>query len=200
MAWYAIRTDRSEAIAAAFNLAQVRPCRWREGVAGIYDHGDRQCRTIFVTPPLGGWTLAAGWPFAPQGKWCDCRDLSARLEVLSKEFVEAQYFFSYRIIQMHVWARAESGYLLRAFGYFADHPETRWVVGRPTREEDELGLNFPEEPSHLEPARLPDAPAEEPLRPDERSVMRVAGAWSIDPSRLDEQYCEPSLGLLGLIV
>jgi hypothetical protein len=33
--------------------------------------------------------------------------------------------------------------------------------------------------------------------PDENCVLEVAGAWSINPMSLDEEYKEPVMGLIG---
>ncbi len=197
MAWYAARTDDPAAVAEVLGLSRLRPCNWRAGVARIYDYDTRS--TVFVTPPVGGWVLAAGWPLAPKGSWLDCPRVAGPLEALSARFGDAQYFFTYRVIDMHVWARAEVGRLTRAFGYWGDHGDMRWEVGWPTPEEEALGLDFPPAESRLEAHRRDEADpgADGPLTPDEEHVIQIAGAWSLDPTRLDERFKEPGTGLLG---
>ena len=54
-AWYAMRTNDTDAVVAALRLDGVVASTWKEGVKAAY------AGRVFVTPPLGGWTLTAGW-------------------------------------------------------------------------------------------------------------------------------------------
>jgi hypothetical protein len=58
--------------------------------------------------------------------------------------------------------------------------ETLCDEGKLTQEETKLGLIY-----------------NESKVPNEEHVMQLAGAWSIDPNRLDELKLEKSVGYLG---
>jgi hypothetical protein len=119
------------------------------------------------------------------------------LERLSRRFGEAQYFCTHRVVEMHVWARAIQGRLVRGYGYSGERGQTLWDEGEPTRAERDLGFRFFDE-------RSPEATREgyweraDLSFPDEGAVMRLAAAWSINPTTLDQQSREPGLGVLGM--
>jgi len=112
---------------------------------------------------------------------------------LSRKFGEAQFFGSMRTSDVSIWARASKGKLVRLF-YEGDG--SRRVQGNETDEEKALGLNFfdassPEakQPGYWQRKDL--------VYPDEEYVLRIAGKWSVDPSKLNQMGLPPSLGLLG---
>jgi hypothetical protein len=103
------------------------------------------------------------------------------LERFSRQFRNAQYFCSHQDVELHAWARARAGRLVRGFAWQGENKRIIWDEGSPTLEERDLGLQFT---SGL-------------TAPDENSVMQLAYLWSIDPTGLNEQYKEPVLGILG---
>lgn len=112
---------------------------------------------VVVTPPLDGWLLVTG-------RWL--WSASPSVTALSAELgTEVHRYSTHRGLERHEWERADRGDLVRGFAYDGASGEVvRWI-GDP------------------DPA--------EPLRDDqdalvgESDVLRLAGVWSVDPSRLD---------------
>lgn len=120
--------------------------------------------TMNVLEPERDWTLATGkLPEAPDPA------LMALLTELSREFGEALYFATYRIVEYHAWARAREGRVVRAFAYLGESGEVLLNQGRPTAAEIEAGLE-------------PDAVDE--WTPDDDTVFAIARAWGIDPAEV----------------
>ncbi len=97
------------------------------------------------------------------------------LQRLSRQFGDAQYFATHRDVEMHIWARARKGELVRGYGWLGEKNLTLWNEGAPTKEERGRG----------------------PRIPDESCVLELACLWSIDPTTLNEQFKEPVMGMLG---
>ena len=173
-AWYAMRTNDSDAVVAALGMGRTVESTWGKGIEAAY--ADK----VFVTPPLGDWILAAGWCLFYEGE-TPADSVQPLLTKLSKKFGEAQYFCTYRVPEAHVWAVARAGKLIRAFGYIGERCEITWNVGRPTKAELALGEEALDIPG-----------------PDESQVMEIAGAWSINPCEIESEYTQPSLGRLGV--
>lgn len=185
MAWMALDTTDTEAVAAALSLRGTRPATWAEGIAAAHRS------SLFVTPPLADWSLALGTAlFPPDRAEAFVKPL---LERLSREFGEAQYFCTHRDFGLHVWARAWQGRLVRGYGWLGQKGLTLWDEGRQTHEERHLGFqSFDGRSPGVE--RGPDKNI---TLPDEEGVMQLASLWSIDPTTLDEHFREPLTGLLG---
>jgi hypothetical protein len=163
-AWLAIRDGSPGPIAAVLGLHDLGPVDWRSGVDLAYLTDDR----LVLTPSLPGardtgWTLLAG-RFLLRST-VDIVAVSAELGT------EVQAFSTYRVGEIHRWQRAVDGILVRAFGYAGTAGEVTTWYGDPDGTELAVGL--------------PPAPDEgsEPLV-GEADVMRVAAAWSIDPTTL----------------
>jgi hypothetical protein len=188
MAWLALDTTDTEAVATAMGLREARAATWAEGIDAAYQS------SVFVTPPLADWTLAVGAALFPP----DRADAFVKplLERLSRQFGDAQYFCTHRDVELHVWARARQGQLVRAYGWLGEKSLTLWDEGAPTKEERDLGFRFSDGRS---PA-AEQAQNKEAMLPGEEDVMLLASYWSIDPTTLDEQFKEPLMGLLGNVV
>ena len=187
-AWLALRTNDLNRAVAHLRLVNSNPANWEEGVEQAHRGA------VFVSPPLGVWTLAVGRPL-----WLLAEPVLAIkpvLEDLSAQFGEAQFFGTHRVVDLHVWGRAVQGHLVRGYGYIGERGETLWDEGESTKEERELGFRFFDE-------RSPEAgqddywEREDLTYPDEESVMRLASTWSLDPTTLDQQFSVPGLGLIG---
>ena len=59
MAWLAIRSRDTEAVAEALGLGDWVPCNWSSGIGTVYDNELGNDR-IFVAPPVNGWTFVIG--------------------------------------------------------------------------------------------------------------------------------------------
>jgi hypothetical protein len=185
MAWLALDTMDTEAVAAALGLQGARPASWAEGIEAAHRS------SLFVTPPLASWTLALGSAlFPPDRAEAFVQPL---LERLSRQFGEAQYFCTHRDFELHIWARARKGRLVRGYGWLGQKGLTLWDEGPPTPEERDLGFRFTGRRS----TGIQQAPNRDAAHPDEESVMQLASLWSIDPTTLDEEFKEPLTGLLG---
>jgi hypothetical protein len=166
-AWLAVRDGHPAAVLAALGLRDLGEVPWRAGVDLAHLTDDR----VAVTPPLPGaggasWVLATGrWLLRP-GTAVDVATLSARLGT------EVQFFATHRVDEVHRWQRAAGGDLARSFGYVGRTGEVTSWRGEPDQAERDAGL----------PAVL-DGDAT--VLVAERDVLRVAGAWSIDPTTLD---------------
>jgi hypothetical protein len=170
-AWLAIRDGRPEAVTAALSLRDLGPVSWRDGIDLAYLTDDR----VVLTPPLPGagdspWLLVTGrWLFGPRAG-VDITELSAALGT------EVQFFATYRVGEAHHWERAVDGRLVRAFGYVGESGEVVAWRGEPDATEAAMGI-----------VDEPAAGAESDILVSEDDVMRLAGAWSVDPSALDGQ-------------
>jgi hypothetical protein len=187
IAWLALGTTDTKAAATALELREARAATWANGIAGAYRS------SVFITPPLADWTLAVGAVlFPPDRAEAFVKPL---LERLSRQFGEAQYFCTHQDIELHVWARARKGRLVRGYGWLGQQCLTLWDEGGPTKEERDLGFQFRREG----PPAAEQAPDEKVTLPSEEAVMQLASLWSIDPTTLDGQFKEPQRGLLGSV-
>jgi hypothetical protein len=164
-AWLAVRDRDPAEVRTALGLRDLGPVPWRDGIDLAYFTDDR----VVLTPPLSGagdadWTLAAGRLLLRREAGIDVAELSAKLGT------EVQYFATHRVTELHRWQRARDGVLLRAFGYAAQ-TVTTWF-GEPDDAERAAGL----------PSEVDD---ETGVLVSEHDVMRVAHAWSVDPTGLD---------------
>jgi hypothetical protein len=166
-AWLAVREGDPARTATALGLRDLGPVSWRSGIDLAYLTDDR----LVLTPPLPGahgyrWLLVTGRWLLRAGNSVDVAGLSAALGT------EVQLFATYRVAELHHWERAVDGALVRAFEYVGMSGEvTRWQ-GVP--DETERAIGMPVEPD-------PDVG----VLVGEEDVMRVAAAWSVNPSTLD---------------
>lgn len=184
IAWLALATTDTARVTKALDLRGVREANWKNGVDAAYKS------SVFVTPPLGDWTLVAGHTFFPLKEVGTF--VKSLLEFLSERFGEAQYFCTKREVELHVWGRAQRGRLRRGFGWLGQQQQQLWDHGSPSREERELGFRFVDAQPVAEPRD------DDRLVPTEKCVMELASLWSIDPTSIDEQFLDPlTTGLLG---
>ncbi|GIF40032.1 hypothetical protein [Actinoplanes xinjiangensis] len=161
-AWLAVAGGDPGAVLKALGLRDLGTVPWRDGLDLAHLTDDR----VAVTPPLPGaggtWVLAVGRALMNPP---DVVALSAELGA------EVQFFATHRVTELHRWQRADSGDLLRTFGYVGQTGEVTSWFGEPDAAERAAGLpeEFGEETSVLVA---------------EGDVFRVAGAWSIDPTTL----------------
>jgi hypothetical protein len=166
-AWLAVRDGEPDLLAALLGLADLGTVSWRIGIDLAYFTDDR----VVLTPPLPGagaepWLLVVGrWLARPQST-VDVESLSESLDT------EVQYFATDRSSQRHRWCRARSGVLLRAFDLLAAEGEVVDWRGDPDEAEIAVGL-----PTSVDP--------DTDVLVDESDVLRIAGAWSIDPTTLE---------------
>jgi len=186
--WLAVRPATSLGLADALKLEGVVPCNWSTGIERAYENEGE----VFITPDVNGWILAMG---ARSIAFIEDRAEVNRLLVdLSAHFGEAQMFQSYRVVSSYAWHRAVDGQVVRAY---ATVEFNEWEEGARSDAELELGITFLKE--------IPTDQAESDAFwartdiavPDEETVLKVAGLWSVNPQCLEDSGLKPSAGLLG---
>jgi hypothetical protein len=173
--WLAVRNGAAAEMFAALGCRSVGRVGWLEGVERAYRDGD----VVVATPPLaGGWMLV-------MGQWVASRADSPGVDVAALSATlgrEVQLFVSHRVVDLHRWDRAVDGTLVRSFEYLGEAGEvTRWYG---TPDETELAIGLP-----------PRIALTDEVSVREDDVMRVAGAWSVDPQSLEGR---PAPGALHL--
>ena len=135
MAWLALDTTDTEAVATALGLREARAATWAEGIDAASQ------ASVFVTPPLGDWTLAVGAAlFPPDEAEAFVKPL---VERLSRQFGDAQYFCTHRDVELHVCGARRQGRLVRGYGWLGQKGLTLWDEGGQTKEERDLGFRLP---------------------------------------------------------
>jgi hypothetical protein len=169
-AWLAIRDGDADEVFAALGAVPVKEVGWRPGLDRSYVNDD----LLVATPRLPGahghaWLLVTGRWLLLREERVDAVALSERLDT------EVQYFATDRVNEYHRWTRAVKGIHLRSFAHLGQTGETLVWLGDVTEAERDVGL----------PANPPATEDEFEILVAEKDVMRVAAAWSIDPTSLD---------------
>ena len=165
-AWLAVRDGDPEQVLSALGLRDLGEVSWRAGIDLAHLSDDR----VAVTPALPGaretsWVLVAGRYLLRPDTVVDVVELSGRLHT------EVQFFATHRVTESHRWQRAAHGKLIRAFGYVGQTGEITTWHGDPDPAERDAGL----------PGKIDD---ETSVLVAEQDVLRIAGAWSLDPTTL----------------
>jgi hypothetical protein len=165
--WLAVRDGEPDKILGVIGGHAVGTMGWRAGLDRAYTNDD----LVVVTPQLPGadgapWTLVAGRYFLINEQWVDAAELSRALGG------EVQFFATYRVRELHRWARAVDGVTVRALRYVGETGEVTEWRGEPDQTELQIGLPPTYDPEH-------------DVLVSEDDVMRLAAAWSVDPTSLD---------------
>lgn len=188
--WFAVKTDNKNRIAEILNLENITDCNWQIGIDKAYNN------SIYITPTLDGWTLACGWGLPTGDTEKSIDTVKTILEILSKEFGEAQFFCTHRVTEYHCWIKATNGHILRVYSFIGEAGENLVVEGQPTEVEKPIKLintlsNEARNKNYFERKDI--------VWPDEELVMKVAANWSINPTTLDDRKeISSTLGLLGI--
>ena len=187
--WFAIKSAHTEELVKILNLIDIRPCNWQMGIEKAYEN------SVFITPPINDWTIACGRGL-PHGDTKEgIEKVKDILKHLSKEYGEAQFFCTHRVVELHCWIRAVEGNIQRVYSYLGESGENIKIEGDATEFEKTLHLvdTFSVEAREENYFERDDV-----TLPDEEIVMRVAENWSINPSTLESRMdVSPGLGLLG---
>lgn len=191
IAWLAVPSIEPLTVAKVLRIGPVDQAEWFEGIEKAY------ASSVFVSPPVSGWILVVSRQLLTvrQAGWCDF------MENTSSKLGEVQYFSTHRVVDLHVWAKARDGIILRACAYSG--ASVLMNIGEMTEEERLLGFHFRQPAGAITQKPVQDDQGLEDLWnddtadfPDEQDVMSVAGMWSIDPTRL-ESYSSQGTGILG---
>jgi hypothetical protein len=166
---------------------------WNNGLGTVYSEADADS-TVFVTPPVNGWTFVVGLAIPqPLGKAFVDKATALILD-LGVHFIEVQYYLAYPAFDCFAWARVVNGKLLRA--YAVNDEGVVWNKGRTSKEERTLGVKLYEVRGVK--TRQGDAGGELVMYPTEQHVLQVAGKWGLDPSKLDTTTATgPAQGLIA---
>ncbi|WP_426454366.1 hypothetical protein ACP26L_17295 [Paenibacillus sp. S-38] len=168
--WYAVRTTDTRAVVEAFGLREPVPCNWNSGLrlAAAFS-------AVFVTPPLGEWTLVTGWSLPDlSSSQEEAYSVTSLLTKLSRRFGEAHYYATHRVVEYHAWVKAAEGKLVRGCSYVGESDSGVLDCGDSTPEERSLGLHFEDRASQEEEGKGDG-------RPTEEDVLAMAGMWSVNP-------------------
>jgi hypothetical protein len=168
-AWLAVRDTDPGSVMASLDVRDLGTVSWRTGIDLAYLTDDR----LVFTPPLSGardatWLLVTGrWLLGPRST-VDVTSLSESLET------EVQSFATYRVGELHRWERAVDGVCVRAFGYLGESGQVTEWRGDPDEAERAIGIP-------------PELHEDTDVLVSEDDVLRLAGAWSVNPTALDRQ-------------
>jgi hypothetical protein len=192
MAWLAIRSEDTSAVAAALGLQHLRTANWGSGVGAIYDP-EISNGLVFISPPVKGWTLVASesLPIPAGDAFVDKAE--PLLRALSSAFAGVQYFACFPIIDFYAWSRFDKGRRTRSFA--VGDAGAVWNTGKPSAEERQLGLSFIEIRGIRE--RYGDLGGELQLYPTEDHVFGIAGGWSVNPMTMEVLRAPTGVGWIA---
>jgi len=188
--WFAVKTEDKDRVAKVLNLKNTKPSNWKSGIEQAYN------ASVFVTPSIDGWVLVAGWGLPHGDSQESLAEVKTIAGMLSKEFDEAHFFCSHRVVEYHCWLKSVNGNTQRLYSYMGEQLQNIEIVGKPTDAEKGYDLvnTFSAE------AEKDDYwDNEDLIIPDEQLVMKIAGAWSIDPTLIENNKNIKGLGLLGTL-
>ncbi|MBC7949768.1 MAG: hypothetical protein H7Y42_17925 [Chitinophagaceae bacterium] len=187
--WFAVKTSDQQKIVTLFKIKNSSKCNWKVGIDKAYTG------SVFITPTIDGWTLACGLGLSTGESKEGIDEVKQILRILSKEFGEAQFFCTQRVVEYHCWIRATTGQVTRVYSYLGEQGENIAIEGEPTEIEKQYRLvnTFSDEAKDEKYFGNKDL-----VTPDEEFIMKVAEHWSIDPTQLGNRKDLPlSLGLIG---
>lgn len=186
--WFAVKTDNTSRVAEILKIESPQPSNWKSGFEYAFK------KSVFVSPPIDGWTLAIGWGLPPGDSPESIAEVKEILNQLSQEFNESQFFCTHRVVEYHCWIRSENGQITRTYSYYGENGENIEVFGPPTNIESEFDLvnSFSPESENEEYWER-----EGLVYPDEDLVIEIAKNWSVDPTTLDDRKDITKLGILG---
>lgn len=178
--WLAIKSNNIQEVGQALNNnRKIYSTNMEYGIHGAYD------TFTFVTPPIDGWIIVMRPPF-----YLEDQDGIAKLEYLSKQFGEVHFYGNHRVSSYGAFAKFINGIMIRGFS-MADEIYLNEGILTPI-EEDILSQGKQEDINESNESN----PEEQYFYlSDEESICEIAGAWSINPLKLD-QYEVNELGII----
>jgi hypothetical protein len=175
--WFAVKSGDKEKIISKLRYIKIGECNWQTGVSRAYSGA------IFLTPKIGDWTLVYGNGISIDGgSLKEINEIKKILKRLSKEFSEAHFFNTHRIVEYHCWIKAINGNIERAYAFLGEKCETIINEGEPTFIEQKYNLiNTLSEESKEDGYFDRD----DIVFPNESLVMEIANSWSINPCELE---------------
>lgn len=190
--WLAVKTSHKEKVAEILGLKETHPENWKTGIEEAYNG------KVFITPQIGEWTLVVGYGLSGKNSKSELDEANSykdKINKLSSQFGEAQFFATHRVTEYHLWAKSLNGQTVRVYSYVGEKGENILIEGQPTTVEKKYKLvnTFSKEAKNEKYFERTDL-----VTPDEELVMKIAANWSIDPSTLEgRKDIKPGLGILG---
>jgi hypothetical protein len=177
-----MRADDPEQVVRALQLRTVLPANWAAGLAQVATEG------VFVTPPIDGWIFAVGRDLAVITH--SPTEMESLLAGLSEQYGEVMWFSTDEQRDVHGWAMAQRGALVRGYAYVEEQGHTLWR-GDVTAAEAALGC-FRDDPRDHSDDEIK-------WWPDRRTVLAVAAAWSMDPCTIGSEHVRGHAASVGLV-
>jgi hypothetical protein len=180
--WLAVRSKNPQNIQAALGVQHARACSWSDALATPFEP------RLFISPPVNGWIVVMGCDLPDPAD--DIDECYKFLAGLSHKLGEVQFFARNRAVSHHGWARMDGGKVLRAYVWAG---ETMWNQGPLTDAERELKMRCL---TYTESSELLGYTGREVLSLNTERVVRLAAAWSLDPTAVEGPDLE-SQGIAG---
>lgn len=186
MAWLAIPGFKPSEVIAMLRLGNVQSANWTLGLTQAYADNNQ----VFVSPSLGGWVLVIGKTLWQKADMNRSAENIPWLKDIARRFGNVCFFSTMKGLGNHGWIGIRDGQIARAYGYSGELEELIWFVGEPTEEEEIIN------PAFVDEVQERYQPGFRPVIPDEKLVLAMAAAWSVDTSFKKRQY-PPDFGFLG---
>jgi hypothetical protein len=180
--WLAVRAQDPHVIETALGVHNSRACSWSDALATPFEP------RLFISPPVNGWIVVMGCDLPDPAD--DIDECFKFLTGLSRKLGHVQFFSRNRAVAHHGWARLQDGKVLRAYIWAG---ETLWNQGPRTDIERELKLRCL---TYTESSEVLGLAEHELLAANTERVVRIAAAWSIDPTSVEGAAFE-SKGIAG---
>lgn len=164
--WLAIRSSNTAYLRELLIHGPEECPRWSEALVRAGEP------TVFVSPPLTGWTLVIGAALPDPAS--DIDRLYHYLTRVSRMVGEVQFFAADRVLNHHAWALLREGRVSRAYAWAG---ETLWNQGDATLDERLLGLVSREYGEMVEGPGICGGPSEQQ---NTERVLLLARRWSLD--------------------
>jgi len=180
--WLAVRSRNPQCIQAALGVQHARACSWSDALATPFEP------RLFISPPVNGWIVVMGCDLPdPADDVDECYKFLAQL---SQRLGEVQFFVRNRAVSHHGWVRMDASKVLRAYVWAG---ETLWNQGPMTEAERELKMRCL---TYAENTEVLGYASRELLSQNTDRVVRLAAAWSLDPTSVEGADLE-SKGIAG---
>ncbi len=180
--WLAIKSQNPHAVEGALGVNNSRACSWTDALATPFEP------RLFISPPVNGWIVVMGCDLPDPAD--DVDECFKFLTGLSRKLGEVQFFSRNRAVAHHGWVRVQEGRVLRAYVWAG---ETLWNQGAVTEIERDLKLRCL---TYTESSAVLGLAERELLALNTDRVIRMAAAWSIDPTAVEGAALE-SKGIAG---
>lgn len=97
MSWLAVADADPERIASLLQLDEIQPSNWESDIGRVY----QDASTVFISPPIGRWTLVVAFGLPDLGHEPDRQRWEALFTGLARKFPEVQYFASHPVVEYH---------------------------------------------------------------------------------------------------